>query len=228
MPRDEAGEITWLKNFANKIGTYATKYNVVAAEVTDMVNSAAFYDFWYNYTNQNGEYNKKLTHYKTELREGVPAGATPSVTPVPPTFAAAPTSVAPGIFYRASSLATIIKKRTNYTIADGNDLGIEGVDMTPTTQKSQAEIKPIISVRLVQGGKPEVVWAKDDFDGIDIFVDRGNNMFEFLATDTYPNYTDNAPLPTTGAALWKYKAIYKYDDEQTGQYSDIVSIAVGN
>lgn len=228
MPRTEADKLSWLKNFANKLGTYATKYNITAAEVTDMQNSAAFYDYWFNYSIQFTEFNKKLTQYRTELRDGIPAGATASVAPVPPTFAAAPTSVAPGIFVRASSLAVIIKKRTNYTLADGEDLGIEGAEESSSLAKTEAETKPVISVRLVQGGKPEIVWSKGNFDGIDIYVDRGNAQFVFLATDSFPNYTDNAPLPATGAALWRYKAIYKYGDEPIGSYSDIVSIAVGN
>ena len=227
LPRTEADKLTWLKNFANKLGTYATKYGITAAEVTDMQNSAAFYDYWYNYNTQYAEYNKKLTQYKTELRDGIPAGATASVAPVPPTCAAAPTSVAPGIFVRATSLAGIIKKRSTYTEADGQDLGIEGTEDNSSAARIEAETKPTISVRLIQGGKPEIVWTKGDFDGIDIYVDRGNNQFVFLATDTYPNYTDNAPLPTTGAAVWRYKAIYRYGDEITGQYSDIASIAVG-
>lgn len=228
MPRTEAEKLAWLKNFANKIGTYATKYNVTAAEVTDLQNSAAFYDYWFNYALQYAEYNKKLTQYKTELRDGIEAGATPSIVPVPPTFAAAPTSVAPGIFNRASSIAIIIKKRSNYTEADGQDLGIEGAEDTPSNAQTEATTKPTISVRLIQGGKPEIVWNKGKFDGIDILVDRGNNQFVFLASDTFPNYTDNTPLPSTGAAIWKYKAIYKYGDDQIGQWSDIVSIAVGN
>lgn len=226
MPRSEADKLSWLKNFANKLGTYATKYNVIAAEVTDMQNSAAYYDYWYNYAVQYAEYNKKLTQYKTELRDGIPAGATASVAPVPPTFAAAPTAVAPGIFVRASSLAVIIKKRSNYTQADGNDLGIEGSEIAATVAHNSTTIKPTIVVRLIQGGKPEIVWTKGDFDGIDIYVDRGSNNFEFLATDTYPNYTDNTPLPTTGAAVWKYKAIYRYGDDQIGLWSDIVTVAV--
>ena len=84
-----------------------------------------------------------------------------------------------------------------------------------------------VCVLLIQGGKPEIVWTKGDFDGVDIYVDRGSNQFVFLATDTYPNYTDNAPLPTSGVAVWRYKAICRYGDEIVGQYSYIVSIAVG-
>ncbi len=227
LPRSEADKLIWLKNFANKLGTYATKYNITVAEVTDMVNSAAFYDYWFNYATQYTEYNKKLTQYKTELRDGIPAGATASVAPVPPTFAAAPTSVAPGIIVRATSLAGIIKKRSVYTEADGEDLGIEGTEENSSAAEMESITKPVISVRLVQGGKPEIVWTKGRFDGIDIYVDRGNNQFIFLATDTYPNYTDNSPLPETGAAIWKYKAIYRYGDDVTGQYSDVVSMAVG-
>lgn len=228
MPRQEAEKLAWLKNFANKLNTYATKYNVLAAEVTDMQNSALFYEYWFNYALQFAEFNKKLTQYKLEIRDGIAPGATASVIPTPPTLAAAPTSVAPGIFKRASSIAIIIKNRTNYTQADGEDLGIEGVEDNTSNAQTEAITKPSISVRLIQGGKPEIVWTKGNFDGIDIYVDRGNNQFVFLASDTFPNYTDNAPLPTTGAALWRYKAIYKYGDEPIGQYSDIVSIAVGN
>lgn len=227
LPRGEADKLSWLKNFANKLGIYATKYGITAAEVADMQNSAAFYDYWLNYSLQNGEYNKKLTKYRAELREGIEPGATASVAPVPPTFAAAPTSVAPGIFVRASSLAVIIKKRAAYTQADGEDLGIEGAEDSSSAAKIEAETKPVISVRLIQGGKPEIVWTKSGFDGIDIYVDRGNGQFVFLASDSYPNNTDNAPLPATGAALWKYKAIYRLDDEPIGSYSDIISIAVG-
>jgi hypothetical protein len=81
---------------------------------------------------------------------------------------------------------------------------------------------------LIQGGKPEVVWTKGDADGIDIWVDRGTG-FTFLATDTYPNYTDNFPVPTNSqTTLWKYKAIYRVDDLPMGNYSDVASIAVGS
>jgi hypothetical protein len=32
----------------------------------------------------------------------------------------------PGVFKRAASIAGVIKSRSNYTVADGLDLGIEG------------------------------------------------------------------------------------------------------
>lgn len=160
-----------------------------------------------------------------ELRDGVSQGATASVVPAAPSIGAAPAVVDPAIFKRAISIANVIKGRRNYTEADGKDLGIEGADL-PATDLLNA--KPIINLRLVNGGKPEVVWSKGDFDGVDIWVDRGNGSFEFLATDTVPNYIDSFSIPATAqSALWKYKAIYRYGDDIVGLWSDVVSIAVG-
>ena len=42
-----------------------------------------------------------------------------------------------------------------------------------------------------------------------------------------PDYLDTAALPAAGtSAVWKYKAIYRLNDEQVGQWSDIASISV--
>ena len=125
MPATYMGKFQWLQNFANKIGAYAAKYGITAAEVADMVAAALFYAYWNNYNNQYAEYQKKLTQYLTELRDGVPAGATASVAPTPPTIGVPPPSVEPGIFKRAVALVNIIKSRISFTNADGKDLGIQ-------------------------------------------------------------------------------------------------------
>ena len=42
-----------------------------------------------------------------------------------------------------------------------------------------------------------------------------------------PDYLDTAPLPSHGGrAAWKDKAIYRFRDEQVGQWSDVVSASV--
>jgi len=55
--------------------------------------------------------------------------------------------------------------------------------------------------------------------------DRGTG-FVFLGIDTVPDYTDTQTLPAGQSALWKYKAIYRLNDERVGQWSDVVSVAV--
>jgi len=220
MPVKEIEKLIWLQNFANKIGGYAAKYGIAAATVTDIQNGYAWLAYWMNYRNQYKEFLKKLSAYKDEIIAGNNIASTP---PLPPTLPVAPTSVAPGIFTRVTSLVNMMKANLVYTVADGNDLGIEGAEVAARG----GDIQPQISVRLVNGGHPEIVWTKGSFDGIDIYVNRGNTGWAFLATDTYPNYIDTAALPASGqTALWQYKAIYRSDDDQEGQYSNPVSITV--
>lgn len=222
LPVGDADKKIWLTNFANKISSYRGKYSIATTEVTDMQNSEAAFSYWFNYLNQYKDYFGKLTAYKNELRSGVAPGSAASLEPAPPTMDAAPTAVNPGIFVRAASLAQRIKAHNDYTLADGQDLGLEGEE---EADDDLSTIKPNIQVRLVNGGLPEIVWKKKSADGIDIYVDRGTGSFIFLATDTVPNYTDTFTLPS-GAAVWKYRCIYRVDDAQVGQWSDIISVTV--
>lgn len=223
IPRNDPDRQNWLKNFSAKLPSYVNKYNITPAEVADVQNGAAYFNYVQDYRILFVDYLTKLTAYKKELIDGVAIGASSSVVPTVPTLPTAPAVVASGIFVRAIALANVIKNRANYTIADGNDLGIEG----PSIVVDPEQLKPDIKIRLVAGGKPEVVWAKQRMDGIEIHVERTNGNWEMLAFDSHPNYTDNAPLPAIGtSAVWKYKAIYHHGDTQVGQWSDVVSITV--
>jgi len=223
LPRTDLDKQIWLQNLAAKIALYASKYNLSAADIAKLKAAALYFAYWLDYQNQFNEYTKKITAYKNELRDGVPAGAEPSTEPVAPLVEPPPPAAAPGIFVFAASIGNIIKKNTAYTVADGNDLGIEGAEITIDLQSK----KPVITIRLVDGGKPELVWQKSGMDGIEIFVDRGDGRWQFLAIDTYPNYIDTTPLSdTVSSAVWNYKCIYRYDDAQTGQWSDVATVTV--
>jgi hypothetical protein len=56
-------------------------------------------------------------------------------------------------------------------------------------------------------------------------VDRATGSFVPLVTDTTPNYTDSTPQPAN-QVIWKYKANYRIDDQQAGQWSQDVSVVV--
>ena len=123
---------------------------------------------------------------------------------------------------RLTALVARIKAHPGYTEAIGQDLDIIGAEQTLDTTNA----KPALKLEL-QAGHPNVKWTKGGFDALEIWVDRGTGTFVYLATDTIPDYLDTAPLPAPGqSALWKYKAIYRLSDQQVGQWSDVVSIAV--
>jgi hypothetical protein len=64
-------------------------------------------------------------------------------------------------------------------------------------------------------------------------VDRNDvNGFVFMTIHTEPNSPDPdpapAPLPPPGTSMvWRYKAIYRFHDEQVGEWSDVLSVMVG-
>jgi hypothetical protein len=161
------------------------------------------------------------TASKKALRDDT-AGPSPHPTPAAPVPGPAPTSVAPGIFPRIRALVKRFKTAPGYTVAIGEDLGVED----PEIIIDHASWKPVLQTRLVNGGQVEVVWRKLESDGIELQVDRGAGWV-FLAIDTEPNYTDTAPLPAPGqSAVWQYRGIYRLGDERVGQWSDPVSQAV--
>jgi hypothetical protein len=47
-----------------------------------------------------------------------------------------------------------------------------------------------------------------------------------LTFDTTPGFTDLTPFPAT-PTKWTYRAIYRLDEAQVGQWSSPVSIMVG-
>ena len=65
-------------------------------------------------------------------------------------------------------------------------------------------------------------------DSCEIQVDRGDGHgFALLTIDTTPNYTDTQAFPGT-STLWSYRAIYRVNDHQVGNWSQTVSVHVPN
>lgn len=217
MPQSDSARQDWHTNFANKLGTYNTKYGISATELSGVQADEAAMIYWLNFHKQHKEFMSSIVAFKNDLLTG-----TGSFTePTPPGFGAAPTAVEAGIINRAISIGMRIKNHKDYKIADGEDLGLEGDEKTVLNPD---DMKPTIALKLVADGHVKIIWTKMDSDGIDIYVDRGTG-FQYLATDTVPDYVDTFTLPA-GAAVWKYKCIYRIDDGHVGQWSDIVSINV--
>jgi len=217
MPPDDNGKVPWLSNYSTKLPTYSAVVGVTAGEVTQTQQDNAFWAYVVDAKNKFAQYAQDWTAYKNSARGGGPLGAMPTA----PALGPAPTMVPPDIFGRIAALVARIKKHPGYTEAIGNDLDIIGSEQAV----DPGAMKPILKLTL-EAGHPNVGWKKQGMDAIEIEVDRGSG-FVFLAIDTVPDYADTAPLPAAGAsAVWKYRAIYRLDDERVGQWSDVASISV--
>ncbi len=222
LPRPENERIDWLQDFADGLPDFAKKYGLTDDQVADVQKGLAFILAWYTYKNELEAHKTQVTAYFAEQLYGVPAGATGSVLPVQPVI---PALIAPlpGILNRALAIGKSMKKQGVYTDADGQGLGLIGVDHNIDFNS----LKPQITIKLVNGGHPEIHWLKHGLDGIQIFKDSGTGIFSLLAYVSHPPTIDNAPLPAAGtSAIWRYKTIYVHNDMPVGNYSDVVSVTV--
>lgn len=224
LAKDDKGKVVWLKQFASATPTYAVVLEITPAEQTSLDNDSAMYE--YIVLIMHPAFKTKVqdvTSFKNIMRDG-PLGTPTPPTPVAPTLPAAPTPVEPGIFKRVAKFVQRLKNHPNYTENMGEDLGIVGGEMT----FEESELKPILKGAL-DANRPKIVWQKGPFaDSIDLYVDRElNDNYVYLTNDAEPDYIDTYPMPQDAASVvYRYKGIYRINDEQVGQFSDPITITV--
>jgi hypothetical protein len=209
-----------LNNYSGKLSNYTTTLNLTADEIASSVADAAYLAWVVNGMVNAEDNHRQWTAFKDLMRYG-PANLT-TTAPIGVVLPAPPDTVAPDIQLRFSSQVARIKKHPNYTDAIGKELGI----IAAHTPFNPQDGKPVIKVVFSSGGHPHLLWTKGKFQGIEIWKDKGTG-FERLDKDFNPDFTDKAALPAEGAsAIWKYKVIYLYKDEQVGSWSDEISVTV--
>lgn len=91
-----------------------------------------------------------------------------------------------------------------------------------------ATLQPVLKVSLA-GNKVELNWGWQGnsayLDQCEIQVDRGSG-WQVLTFDTTPGYTDSIAFPAA-PTKWKYRGIFRVDDQQVGQWSAEESVTVG-
>jgi hypothetical protein len=214
-----------LNTFKINIPTYATTLKLTSDQVAAQAADAVAFDYWVKCMNIMHRDSVQFTSWKDLLRDGgtPPSDGAPGV-PVLPDPAPA---VAPGIEARFRSLLQICKNSTNYNIGIGDALDIEGAQQTPPDYTS---LMPVLTL-VINGNRVQIGWGWQGYaaylDQCEIQVDRGDGKgYVLLTYDTTPGYTDPTPFPAA-PAKWTYRAIYRLNEAQVGQWSSPVSITVG-
>jgi hypothetical protein len=213
-----------LKTCKNNIGDYATILGLSAAQVTSQAADSDYLEYVLQCMALMQNSAQQWTVWKDIIRDG--GTPPPTGAPVLPTLPAAVPAVAPGIEVRFRALVKSIKANANYNVSIGDALGIEGAQQTPP---DYITLQPVIQVD-ISGNRVEVDWGWQGYsaylDQCELQVDRGDGKgFVLLAYDTTPGYVDTAPFPAT-PTKWTYKAIYRVDDAQVGQWSNPVTLTV--
>jgi hypothetical protein len=208
-------------NFGSKLGGYQTLFGLAENEVTGAQEDAAYFQWIVSNVEKVDTYKRNWTSFKSIAKKGA-TNITNNTVPNVAVLDAMPREVAPGVQFRFTTLVNRIKAHQNYTVAIGQNLGIE----LSTTQKLDLDAaQPTLKI-VIRAGKVNLDWKKGKFDGIVIEKDSGTG-FVMLDKDLHPNFIDNSPLPPQGeSAIWKYRAMYLYSDNQVGFWSDVVTTSV--
>lgn len=225
-PTRAADQIVWLENFRNKLAGHAPTLGITVARCEEAVADAR----WLIYTLGSWlpavrAWQRSCTDAAVAAQTGSAPGALVLPAFSPPALPAGVTAQPEGSLRRIFDIVAELKESNTYTQAIGTDLGAVGTGRTPPDYNT---LKPVLKVTVV-GTKVEIDWTWDGYaaflDQCEIQVDRGSG-WQVLTFDTTPGYTDNAPHPTP-PARWKYRAIYRVDDQPVGLWSDEVSATVG-
>ena len=210
-----------LSNFANKLPMYAATLGITVPQLTSALDDANFFSFIVLKLNESATFGQNWTQLKDQARkDDVPAVLPPF--PVPPDIMTPPPLVNSDIEGRFRELVRIIKAHPNYTTGIGEDLGMEAPDSTDDF----STYKPEFTLQIV-AGQVLLKWTKKQSDGVRIFKAIDAGQFAFIDVDLKPHYLDKSSSPPAGAVqVWKYKLVYIKNDEEIGQFSDVVEISV--
>jgi hypothetical protein len=228
FPSRMADQIIWLANFANKLPGYAATLGLTTAQANAAVADAR----WLIYIIESWlgavrAWALACTDAVTEAEDG--DGTATMSLPVftAPALPEGVAAVNTGALQRLFTLVQLIRDSGKCSETIGTDLGVLGGEKAPPDLQT---LQPRFKIRRVATGV-FLDWGWDGnaafLDMIEFQVDRGDGKgWVPLAFDTTPGYTDTAPQP---AALtnWKYRAIYRVNDQQVGQWSNEMSITVG-
>lgn len=134
------------------------------------------------------------------------------------------TTYACGLNEVMARVASEIKGKPDYDVADGDLLGIEGALIPPP---EAATTKPVLKSKIVTGGCPELGVKMSPFKSWELWADFGSGTFALYQVALKSKLLCEHALPPAGqSAVWRFKAIYRDGNSQFGQFSDVITVLV--
>ena len=227
LPVTDGGKNTWIINFDETLGGYATKLSLTKP-TTDGVHAdrlAINYSMAFVTASQAFEFTCVTT--KNTLINGMSAGIIEDYAVfVPPGETPPPAAVEPGVFRRISALVKTIKANKNYTQAIGEALGIIGSE--PITDSDLADTVKTVLKAKIKGDYINIKYLKGSLTGIILECKRGTELvFTLVDKITEVNYVDRRPNLIPGQPETRvYRAWCVIKGEKVGVVSDTISITV--
>jgi hypothetical protein len=217
---DDAGFAAQLTKFASEEDTL-TGLGFTTDQITAAGKDAKYMTFCVKLQTDTQSYAQGNTKYKNLARHGNGTEVL-GASPVFPTEAP-PELVVADIEARFRGNAAQAKSSGDYTTAKGEILNIVAVSkpFDPSLGKPTFKI-------FMDSGHPVLKFVKGAFDGVEIWVDRGDGKgYVKLERALSTPFVDPTALPAAGtSAVWKYKMIYVMGNKIVGFFSDEATITV--
>ena len=223
-----AEQPAWLLNFAGKLPTYGATLGLTTAQVTALVADCLWLAYvLQNWLNAVRTFSLGCTQTATLAQTGTGSGPVALDTFTAPALPDGVTPQPPGALTRIFAAIQQIKAGGKSNPDIDRQLGIVGSE---AAGPDLSTLLPVITAK-VNGSQVDLKWGWQGnaawLSNCEIVVDRGDGKgYVPLTIDTTPNYNDTQPFPAA-KTIWTYKAIYRADDQQVGQWSLPVSVAVG-
>ncbi len=204
---------------------HAATLKLTLEQVASQAADALAFNYWLSSNTAMHRDAQQFTKWKNLMRNGGAVGMDkePGVPvlpdPVPP--------VDPGIEDRHRALIVSCHNNPAYNIAIGTALDMEGAEITPP---DLTLVMPLLTLTI--SGNQVVIgcgWQgyQAYLDQVELQVDRTDGKgYVLLTYCTTPGFTDPTPFPAV-PTKWTYRAIFRLNNAQVGQYSSPVSIMVG-
>ena len=209
-----------LRNFYNKLLIYAISLGFIVRELDALKKDCDAWDYCMKVNTSIQMFAQDYTKFKLLLRKGN-KNEFINEFPKVPEFSVAPSIVVANIQLRFRQAAGKAKNSANYTKSIGTELGIES-HHSPFDPKLG---KPVLKIKM-NVGRPILSYIKKEYNGLVIYKDTGDG-YTVLGTAFKSKFNDPSALPEPNtSAIWKYKAIYVWDGNETGHWSDEITIVV--
>jgi hypothetical protein len=221
LPRDEAGRLVWLQNYALKINANVGTAGIVAADGTLANNWRDTFQWIVGRSEQLNTVRQDVNEWKRILADG-PIGTPLGAFPVAPVYPAVPPLFTPtaGMFDQIIAQAERIRNTVGYTTALGEDLGIIGPGTTPPLGD------PTMTATALPNSEVRLDWVKSTSDGVLVEGQRaGEVTWTNLGTDRFSPFVDGrAPLVVGQPEVRKYRIRYLDGDDPVGNFSAVVTV----
>ena len=219
IPAKDELKMKWLSKFSVGLSLHGTELGIAADEIKATKADSDFFTGLLSYLETVSTNMNSLVLYKNTLL----TGDSIVLTDVP-SFSIMPTHVAvlPGIFNRARTMVTTLKANPKLTAGMIQDMGLEGSEIIYDFDKIVVNAKIVM-----KNSHTYSYWNHKGTDAVDIKCDYGDTLGMVNVARISSVHFLDPRLPAAGVeTLYKYMYRYVVKDEQVGEWSNVISIAV--